>query len=97
MNKQTRDSIFGTAHGRCALCGHGLKANFTVDSGRAICKPCKQSKRSMTLEQYRRFVAGRVAALRRDSAAFRCAERHGVAVGIRVGKVLFYFETAWAR
>lgn len=63
----------------------------TIENMNPACKPCNLRKSVLTLEEFRSEIAAQATRLRRDSAAFRLAERFNQveATGI---PVVFWFE-----
>ena len=53
--------------------------------------PCNRWKSTFSREEFRAEMAAQVERLRRDSAAFRMAERHGL-VAVTGSPVVFWFE-----
>jgi len=69
--------------------GHG--GTDTIDNMMPACAPCNLRKSTLTLESFRAEINLQVSRLRRDSAAFRLAERFGLIS--ETGKaVTFWFE-----
>lgn len=63
----------------------------TIDNMMPACAPCNRWKSVLPLEEFRAELAAQVERLRRDSAAFRMAERHGL-VAATGSPVVFWFE-----
>jgi 5-methylcytosine-specific restriction endonuclease McrA len=63
----------------------------TIDNLMPACAPCNRWKSTMPLEDFRAELVAQVERLRRDSAAFRMAERHGLVVPTG-NPVVFWFE-----
>lgn len=63
----------------------------TPDNMMPACKVCNLWKKTFSLEEFREEIAAQAARLRRDSAAFRMAERYGQ-IKETFEPVIFYFE-----
>ena len=63
----------------------------TIDNMMPACGPCNRWKSTYPLEEFRTELTAQVERLRRDSAAFRMAERHGL-VAATGSPVVFWFE-----
>ena len=56
------------------------------------CRPCNNRKSALTLEHFRKEIAEQIRRLRRDSTAFRLAERFKQ-IQLNITDIVFYFET----
>ena len=77
---------WGTTHPIPAHAGEDTESNMLP-----ACRPCNLRKSTLSLESFRAEIAAQVGRLRRDSAAFRMAERFGQVVATEV-PVKFWFE-----
>lgn len=68
----------------------------TIDNMMPACAPCNRWKSVLSPEDFRAELTAQVDRLRRDSAAFRMAERHGLVVPTG-NPVVFWFEQAESR
>lgn len=66
--------------------------NLHIDNQNPSCASCNINKHSMSLEQFREFIAHFIISLNRDSTQYKIAKRYGLIAEINK-PVLFYFET----
>jgi 5-methylcytosine-specific restriction endonuclease McrA len=69
-----------------------FRGTDTEDNMVPACKPCNRWKSTMTVEQFRAELEAQIERLRRDSAAFRMAERYKLVKAVP-RKLIFWFET----
>ena len=77
---------WGTTHPVPGHAGDDTEANMLP-----ACRPCNLRKSTLTVDGFRAEIAAQVGRLRRDSGAFRLAERFGLVVATDV-PVKFWFE-----
>lgn len=106
LTLEQRKDILGLTGGHCAYCGCQITPKtMHVDHIDAIyrggaddienmlpsCRSCNHYKHTLSLEEYREYLAGILDRLNRDSVTYRHAVRYGL-VEPKPHKVVFYFE-----
>lgn len=65
--------------------------NDTIDNLVPACAPCNLWKKTFSIEQFRKELTKQAERLRRDSSAFRMAERYGLVKDTKL-EIKFWFE-----
>lgn len=107
LTKTERIQVHNKCNGHCAYCGGILEyKDMQVDHAVPLklggadelenmfpaCRSCNHYKATLDVEGFRKYLAGVVHRLMRDSVAFRAAVKFGI-VKHMGDNVTFYFET----
>lgn len=106
LSTAERQQVYGKCNGHCAYCGHDLEyRDMQVDHMTPLriggadelsnmlpaCRSCNHYKSTLDVEGFRRYLAGIVHRLMRDSIPFQVATRFRI-VRHMGDSVTFYFE-----
>jgi hypothetical protein len=103
--KEVRAEIIARTNGKCGYCGsdvgdkaqldhivaYGLGGTDTEDNLLASCQPCNYIKQTLSIKQFRVYLAGMTKTLHRDSVTYRNAIRFG-RIAVIDKSVIFYAE-----